>query len=141
MRVDTFQPTNLFALADKMLRSFEKFKTAYFKQVKMVNAQDSFGFTLLHYAVARGRIDIVEFLLEQGANPTIKNWLHISPLDIAVEDEKTEIIAKLNEKLAQMKIAMRESMVWLAPTSEQTSQQFYGVKVSFEGQRDWQLAI
>ena len=139
MRVDTFQPTNLFALADKMLRSFEKFKTAYFKQAKPVNAQDSFGFTLLHYAVARGREDIVEFLLEQGANPTIKNWMQISPLSISIEEQKHAITAKLAEKMAQVQLP--DDMTWILPVSEQTSQQFNGIKVSFEGQRDWQLAI
>lgn len=38
-----------------------------------VNTQDGIGNTLLHYAVMSQRLDIVKFLLEQGANSDIAN--------------------------------------------------------------------
>ena len=36
---------------------------------------ESSGLTALHYAVRRGDMEIVELLLEHGANPSIKNDL------------------------------------------------------------------
>ena len=43
-------------------------------------AQDS-GSTALHYAVQRGDVDCVNLLLQNGADPTIKNDLGKSPVD------------------------------------------------------------
>jgi len=39
------------------------------------------GSTALHYAVRRGDVDVVNILLERGADPTIKNNLGMSPVD------------------------------------------------------------
>ena len=39
------------------------------------------GATALHHAVQRGDVDVVNLLLENGADPTIKNDLGKSPVD------------------------------------------------------------
>lgn len=93
--------TNLYTLADIMLRPLEEFKKAYKAEAIDVNAQDSFGFTLLHYAVARSRLDIVELLLTEGVNLTLTNDRGQTALNLAIKDDK--IIAALTDgKLVQL---------------------------------------
>lgn len=49
-----------------------------------VNAQSSInGETPLHEAASIGNLDIVELLLNHGADPKIKNYFDATPLDIA----------------------------------------------------------
>jgi len=43
---------------------------------------DAGGNTLLHYACSYKDHDMFYFLLEQGANPTIRNYGHILPMKL-----------------------------------------------------------
>lgn len=48
-----------------------------------INSKDVKEFTPLHYAVERGREDIVELLIEQHADVNVKNKRKQTPLDLA----------------------------------------------------------
>ena len=43
---------------------------------------DAGGNTLLHYAYSYRDCDMIQFLLEQSANPAIKNYGHMTPMRI-----------------------------------------------------------
>lgn len=49
------------------------------------------GDTALHAAVEAGSINLVRFLLKHGANPSIKNFQGVSPLDLAARQNRTAI--------------------------------------------------
>jgi ankyrin repeat protein len=66
-----------------------------------INSQDDNGNTALHYPlnnVLRDKMylpystGIVKILIEEGADPQIKNKEGKSPMDIAVESEENELI-------------------------------------------------
>ena len=63
-------------------------------------AQDS-GSTALHYAVQRGDVDCVNLLLENGADPTIKNDLGKTPVDYC--DAYPELRGALKRVIEQRK--------------------------------------
>lgn len=66
---------------------FELFKK-YFKNTDELN---SAGMTALHYAAKYGRLDILKFLIEKGANVNITGHKYaISPLMLAVRCNQTE---------------------------------------------------
>lgn len=50
-----------------------------------VNLTDDVGFTPLHYAVLSNSPDIVAALLENGANPAIRDNLKMTPLQYSRE--------------------------------------------------------
>ncbi len=52
-----------------------------------VNAHNEpqIGDTALHRAAANGTLEMVELLLEAGADPTIEGWMRRTPLDRAQE--------------------------------------------------------
>lgn len=52
----------------------------------MVDLQDTNGYTLLFYATYQGRVEIVDILLRNGANPNIPTFNTMNtPLHIAVQ--------------------------------------------------------
>ena len=65
-----------------------------------LNAQDNEGKTPLHYAVVRGPrfIDIIEELVEKGADFKIKDKQGKTPLDIASEAGHKEIVELFRKK-------------------------------------------
>jgi len=65
-----------------------------------VNVQDEFGYTALHIAALYGHKDLVEMLLNYGADPTIKDRKMFQiPLDIAREKNFDEIVILLQKKI------------------------------------------
>jgi ankyrin repeat protein len=64
-----------------------------------VDAADDRGNTLLHLAAGRGAVDLVEFLLDQGASREARNAEGLTPLDVAMADaggRQSELIAQLD---------------------------------------------
>ena len=59
------------------------------------------GATALHHAVQRGDVDCVNLLLQNGADPTIKNDLGISPVDYC--DAFPELRGALKRVIQQRK--------------------------------------
>lgn len=55
--------------------------------------------TALHVASDRGHLAIVEYLLGQGADPTVENFLEQTPLDLARKKGRKEIVELLEKAL------------------------------------------
>jgi len=78
------------------------------------------GWTLLHLAAHSGWIDEVQWLLEAGANPFLKNQREESPLELAVRMGYPEIakilLIKMLEKAKEYpgyyKLLLRELADW-----------------------------
>jgi ankyrin repeat protein len=63
---------------------------------KAINARDSSGNTILHYAARFGNRETIAMLLDLGANKGIKNISAESPADIAKRWERTDTASMLN---------------------------------------------
>ena len=53
--------------------------------------------TALHYAAARGKVDVVEYLLSKGADPNAEAVDGTTPVAVAREFEKHKIVATLEK--------------------------------------------
>ncbi|MDG1437113.1 MAG: ankyrin repeat domain-containing protein [Rickettsiaceae bacterium] len=60
-----------------------------------VNEVDKYEFSALHYAVREGLLDVVDPLIEQGAEVNLKNKSGATPLIQAVMHNRIDIAAKL----------------------------------------------
>jgi uncharacterized protein len=60
--------------------------------LKVVNKQNKAGNTALHWAALNGQLDAVKMLLEQGADPTIKNARGHDAIFEAELNDKSEIV-------------------------------------------------
>ena len=55
------------------------------------------GKTLLHIAVENNQRDVVRFLLDNNADPSIPDEKGVTPLDLAIQNQNNEIINMLKE--------------------------------------------
>lgn len=62
-----------------------------------INAIGEHGYTALHNAVEQGHIKMVEFLLNQGIDTTIKNINHLTAKELAQITDNQEIYKMLDE--------------------------------------------
>ncbi len=62
----------------------------------LVNSTGDLGYTPLHYAAMRGRLDMTKKLLGLGANPKTQNEFGETPVDIAHLGGHSEIAKLLN---------------------------------------------
>ena len=63
-----------------------------------VNAKDeAYGGMPLHWAAYRGRNEVVEFLIAEGADVNAKNQAGATPLDKAIEKNRDETVSLLRE--------------------------------------------
>jgi len=59
---------------------FEKVKAVFRNNPSLIKMHDRTGQTALHYAVDRGNVKCVEFLLQNGADPNAVNYLDGTPM-------------------------------------------------------------
>ena len=76
---------------------------SYFK--RSIDSRDAFDQTALMYATERGRIDLVEILLENGSDTEIKNSDNETALIIASRLDNVSIIAVLLKAGADIEAA------------------------------------
>lgn len=80
---------------------------------EVLKFKNKLGDTLLIYAVKQGHIDIVRFLLLQGADLKAVNYAFKAPIDIAIEKKQIDIINVITEMtphlLEHKKIDNKES--------------------------------
>lgn len=66
-----------------------------------INAKDKDGYTVLHYAGMKSKnLDLIKFLVEKGANPSVKTELNESVVDLIAENE---VLGKQNLNLDFLK--------------------------------------
>ena len=70
------------------------------------------GFTHLVYAVYTKNPSIAIYLIENGANPTLKTIDGISPLFMAVKNGQTDVVRKI---LETPNLNLKKQNAWLSP--------------------------
>ncbi|WP_333023858.1 ankyrin repeat domain-containing protein, partial [Wolbachia endosymbiont of Pentidionis agamae] len=75
----------------------DKLEEMDFTTKEVLELKNKLGDTPLIYAVKKGKIDTVRFLLMHGAEPDVLNNELKSPLDIAIEIKRNDIINAINE--------------------------------------------
>jgi len=83
---------------------FDRFKKEV-DALEDINIQNKYGWTLLHIAIRRDRRDMVEYLLEKGADIDKVDGVGWTPLMEAIMDDKPELCKYLVEKGADKTIA------------------------------------
>ena len=74
-----------------------------------INAQGYQGNSALHFAAFWGYVEIVKILLENGANKDLLNDNYKTPLDLAKQMDRAEIIELLGGSLNSKKIDLKAS--------------------------------
>ena len=59
------------------------------------------GATPLHVAAGWGRVDVVRFLLAQGANPKSKNKQGLTPEQVAAASQQQDVVKLLSTTVEQ----------------------------------------
>ena len=96
--------------------SFEKFeKIVYDNDLELfksevaklddINIQNKYGWTLLHIAIRRDRVDMVNFLLDNGADINKVDGVGWTPLMEAIMDDMTNLCKLLVDRGADKSIA------------------------------------
>ena len=96
--------------------SFEKFeKIVYDNDLELfksevaklddINIQNKYGWTLLHIAIRRDRVDMVNFLLDNGADINKVDGVGWTPLMESIMDDKPLLCKLLVERGADKSIA------------------------------------
>jgi ankyrin repeat protein len=68
-----------------------------------VNSRDISGNTPLMWAVKRNKPDIVAFLLQNGANPYVCDYLGFAPIDVATAQDYKQITELLERHKTKSK--------------------------------------
>jgi ankyrin repeat protein len=82
---------------------FTKFKEIV-SALEDINIVNKYGWTLLHITIRRDRRDMVEFLLDNGADINKTDGVGWTPLMEAIMDEMTDLVKLLVEKGADKSI-------------------------------------
>ena len=84
----------IYAIDNEKMKSFE-FLLVYFKN--KLDIQDCAGLTALHYAALIQNNKMLTMLLENGANPNVKDSNDETPLNSASEEGKKILLKYLNK--------------------------------------------
>ncbi|KAI9264448.1 ankyrin repeat-containing domain protein [Sporodiniella umbellata] len=76
----------------------DQVKSALASNQQLLDTHDENGLSPLHYAVDRGHLDIVRYLLDQGANINLKTEDEETPLHLACISEQLEVARLLVQK-------------------------------------------
>jgi ankyrin repeat protein len=96
----------LFEKFEKIVydNDFEAFK-AEVDKLDNINIQNKYGWTLLHVAIRRDRRDMVEYLLDKGADIDKEDGVGWTPLMEAIMDDMPELVKMLVDRGADKTIA------------------------------------
>jgi ankyrin repeat protein len=83
---------------------FDTFKEEVLK-LDDINIQNKYGWTLLHVAIRRDRRDMVNFLLDNGADINKIDGVGWTPLMEAIMDDMPELVSILVDRGADKTIA------------------------------------
>lgn len=90
-----FGNTPLLLTLDKAIKENDKSFIVLAKMLlekeKYLNVSNAVGNTALHLAATINDYDLVKLLVEQGANPNVKNAKDWRPIDIAVKNENVDM--------------------------------------------------
>ncbi|CAD8143771.1 unnamed protein product [Paramecium pentaurelia] len=67
---------------------------------KLINHQNQYGCTPLHWAVLNNQLAIITVLLQNGADITIKNLNGLTCIDEAISLDKAEVIELLSKNIS-----------------------------------------
>ena len=97
---------NTFENFEKIVydNDFDTFK-AEVQKLDDINIQNKYGWTLLHVAIRRDRRDMVNFLLDNGADINKVDGVGWTPLMEAIMDDMPEIVSILVDRGADKTIA------------------------------------
>ncbi|MGG3928307.1 ankyrin repeat domain-containing protein [Metabacillus fastidiosus] len=81
---------HLFYLTE--IDEFEEIKNILRKNPSLISGRDQYGFSILHAAVMTENEELVEYLIEMGADVNAKNDEGISPLHIVLDEGVAECL-------------------------------------------------
>lgn len=70
--------------------------------------------TPLHWAVQNGHLQVVEYLISNGAQIDIQNKFNLSPLAIAQQMERSDIEEYINNSMTDSTVAAQNLVIQLA---------------------------
>ena len=89
--LDPFMQGVLYAKTGEV----EKLEAIISADPDIVQASDESGATLLHFAAAAGRVDVVKLLLDKGADASMANYDGETALDLAEEVKASQEVRDL----------------------------------------------
>jgi ankyrin repeat protein len=100
------QDTNTFEMFEKIVydNDLELFKSEV-QKLDDINIQNKYGWTLLHVSIRRNRADMVNFLLDSGADINKVDGVGWTPLMEAIMDDMPDLCKVLVDKGADKSIA------------------------------------
>ncbi|MEN8304076.1 MAG: ankyrin repeat domain-containing protein [Campylobacterota bacterium] len=100
------QDPNLFEMFEKIVydNNLELFKSEV-QKLDSINIQNKYGWTLLHISIRRDRTDMVNFLLDNGADINKVDGVGWTPLMEAIMDDMPNLCKLLVERGADKSIA------------------------------------
>ena len=78
-----------------------------------MNARDNFKWTPLHFACHAGILDVVELLLNNGADLEARTLNEATPLMRAIESARPEVVQYLVDRGAQVRTENKKGLLFL----------------------------
>lgn len=97
---------------------YDKVKTIVEKHPDCITHKDEYGFTVLHGLAEEEHYEILQFLIDNGANVNEKNEDGITPLHLAAWPEIVEILVKNGADLEAKSNAGETPLICLSAEQE-----------------------